>query len=147
MKKSLLLLLLISACSGAVKKAEQKEPIVDSLKMATDVDKEIDEALAVYSGQFEWQPEGGAEGGGSLSLRYDGNREFTFSLSTSLNECGANLEGKLFADRSQHAAYQSEGCLIHFNFLAGDTIEIIEERCDKHAKECGFAGDYVRSKQ
>jgi hypothetical protein len=152
MKKLLFICLMCVACSTSTKK-EGNHKLLDSLDMdvkkdsvATIVDKEFNDELRIYNGHFEWQPEGGAEGGGSLSLTYNENREFTFSLSTSLNECGANLEGTLFADRTQHAFYQADNCYLHFNFLMGDTVEIIEDNCEKHPKECGFAGDYVRVK-
>ena len=152
MKKLLFICLIGVACSTSTKK-EQPQESIDSMEvdvrqdsMAAIVDKEFNDELRIYNGHFEWQPEGGAEGGGSLTLSYNENREFTFSLSTSLNECGANLEGTLFADRTQHAFYQADGCYLHFNFLMGDTVEIIEEKCDKHPAECGFAGDYVRVK-
>ena len=143
----ILILMLLTACSKPTQQeSNSASHAVDSVELdeTIDTDSEIDEELALYSGQFEWYPEGGAEGGGSLSLEYRGNREFSFSLSTSLNECSASLEGTLYADRSQHAFYQSDECFLHFNFLLGNTIEIIEDSCREHPNECGFEGDYVR---
>lgn len=141
----LLALALFSSCTKPAPKVSSAElSSVDSVRISEQEYDEIDEELELYTGQFEWQPEGGAEGGGRLTLQYNGNREFSFSLSTSLYECSASVEGTLYADRSQHAFYQSEQCFLHFNFLLGNTVEIIEDVCEQHPKECAFEGDYTR---
>ena len=150
MKKLFFIGYIFAACASP--SAKEKDTVKqDSVTVADSLaaikDKAMNDELRIYNGQFEWHPEGAVEGSGSLSLKYNENREFNFSLSTSINECGANLEGILFADRSQHAFYKSDSCFIHFNFLNGDTVEIIEEKCTSHRGECGFAGDYVRAKE
>lgn len=148
--------LLIFGCSVQIKSeqiaSDSTEVAFDSL---TSVETEAEETqrleeeasgwendLDAYNGRYILYTESeGAEG--SLTLKYLGNKEFKFSLRMDvLDLCEGELEGTALVDRSQHAFYPSDNCLIHFN-LFGQNIEIEEPAgCNAMKGDCSFTGTY-----
>ncbi len=105
--------------------------------------------LGVYDGKYLLSTESeGADG--SLELKYNGEKVFTFKLALNVPDvCKGLVEGEVFMDRTQHGLYQQDNCLLHFNFMgnwadSGYVVEIEQpEKCGQMEGDCAFGGKYV----
>jgi hypothetical protein len=56
--------------------------------------------------------------------------------------CKGVVKDTAYVDRTQHAFYRGDKCMLHFE-LNGQNIEITaEDGCDKMKGECSFTGVY-----
>jgi hypothetical protein len=167
MKKILFLLFLISISCGTNTKENTNHTNTDSTSFETSLaDKEdrrnpdreeIEEAelasrakeeesiyteMGVYDGSYTLSTES-ENAYGNLALQYLGNKTFKFSLRLTVPDmCEGMIEDTAYVDRTQHAFYRTNTCVLHFELL-GQNIEIsAEDSCDKMKGDCSFSGVY-----
>jgi hypothetical protein len=105
-------------------------------------DEAIYNEMNVYDGEYMLYTESeGADG--NLTLKYLGDKVSKFSLKLTVPDmCDGVIEDTAYVDRTQHAFYRSDKCLLHFELL-GQNIEITaEDGCDKMKGDCSFSGVY-----
>lgn len=113
-------------------------------------DEEAYKYLSTYDGTYTLFTESeGAEG--KLELKYNNDRVFDFKLELkALDICQGSASGQVVMDRTQHGFFQTDGCMLHFNFMGnwGDSGMVVEieqpEACSLMKGECIFTGKYTQ---
>jgi len=152
------ILLVVAGCSSKTSSESTSENADSLLENATKMDSSISEddeltlrakeeeavynGMGAYDGTYALFTE--SEGAtGTLSMQYLDNRTFKFSLQLIVADmCNGIVEDTAYVDRTQHAFYRTNGCMLHFE-LQGQNIEITaEDGCDKMKGDCSFSGVY-----
>jgi hypothetical protein len=119
-----------------------EETEAEEMERLQSEEQHVFDDLGAYDGMYNLYTESeNAEG--TLQMKYLGDRTFKFVLRLSVDDlCEGIVQDTAFVDRTQHALFATDHCLLHFNLL-GENIEIVEpDGCDQMEGDCTFSGVY-----